>query len=127
MSADLLLPDPEALFVAFLLGCPPVVALTTPLRIGTKLAAGQLPSIRITTVSGDVPQHHEANATLEVECWGGTRGEASLLARTVVSVLPDIKGAQVSFYDVTLGPLSRPDPVSERPRFIVDVQLITHP
>jgi len=127
MPADLLLPDPEQLLIAFLITRPTVTAITTSTRIGTVLAAGQNASIRITTVSGDVPQHHEANATLEVECWGGTRAEASALARTVVSVLPDIKGSQVSFYDVTLGPFSRPDPVSERPRFIVDVQLITHP
>jgi len=111
----------------FLLSRSAVVAITTADRIGTDLAAGEAVSIRVTTVWADVPQYHEAHVTLELECWGGTRAEASDLARVVVDELPNIKGADVSHWDVTLGPFSRPDPVSDRPRFIVDVELITHP
>lgn len=123
----IMLPDPEQLMIDFLLTQASVVALTTTDRIGTDLAAGESTSIRITTVGGDVPQYHEANVSLELECWGGTRAQASDLARTVVDVMPGIRSADVSHWDVTLGPFYRADPVSDRPRFIVDVQLITHP
>lgn len=71
------------------------------------------------------------NPLIQVDCWGrpGNRVQANDLAALIVSVFqsqtrttlpsgPVLLGARV-----TLGPLWRPDPANDAPRYQVDVQL----
>lgn len=126
---DALLPDAEALFGAFLRAQPAVSALVGT-RASTRIADVPIwPLVRISRVGGTQGQRWEDRPRLSAECWADLNDQAgaSLLARTVVAVLPDIRGryavqaGYVVSYELVLGPLWSPDPVSNRPRYIVDV------
>lgn len=132
---DVLLPDAEALLGAFLRAQSAVSALVGT-RVGTLIPNPPTwPLVRLTRVGGTQAQRWEDRPRLSVECWADLNDQAgaSLLARTVIAVLSDIRGryvAQAGYvvsWDVVLGPLWSPDPISNRPRFLVDVALATFP
>lgn len=127
MAVDPIFVDGEQLLITFLAGRPAVTAFAAANRIGTDLAAGQAATIRVSLVTTDLQEHWLAVQTINVECWGGTRAEARDLAFTVVAELAEIRSDHVSGYDVTLGPSYNPDPTSNRPRYLFDVDLMTHP
>jgi hypothetical protein len=62
----------------------------------------------------------------QVECWGGTQGQADQLARTVCAAIYDMRGpitdGHVIIAKPTLRPLWQPD-ANGRPRYIIQVQL----
>ncbi len=126
---DPLLPGPEALLGAFYRNHPSLAPLHGG-RVGTRLG-GVYPAIRLARL-GSPPGHRwEDRPTVQVECWADEQAQADLLARTVVAVTPEVLGAHlqgvVSGWDITLGPLWSPDPTTARARYLIDVQLQTHP
>lgn len=128
MTTFAVLPDLDGTFIAFL----KAHAALTPLhaaRVGTKLAAGTNTSIRVANIGGTMPWPWLWRAEYQVECWGGTEVQAFQLARTVMAVvfeLPATSDFIVSAI-VTLSAYSSPDPLSDRPRYIVHVQIEATP
>jgi hypothetical protein len=127
---DALLPDPGELLRVFLLGQPAVTAIVGD-RISVALSSGE-PSIRYAMVAGNPDGYAVASPLMQVECWGraGTDdGTSSLLARTVVAVVPgmygDFVGGRVAGGAAENWFPSR-DPVTERAREIVHVRLLDH-
>jgi len=124
-----LLPDAEVLMVDFLATHPNLTALVGE-RVGTGLD-NDLPAIRVTRMGRAPTATWEDVPELQLECWAETQNEASVLARTVVSVLPDVVGEHaegaVRGWAITLGPLWSPDPDTDLARYLVDVSLLTYP
>jgi hypothetical protein len=127
--ANALLPDAEVLVIGFLASHPDLNPLISD-RVGTDLDA-RLPAIRVTRLSRPPRQDWEDNPELQIDCWAETQEEASVLARTVVSVLPDIVGVHVEgavrSYEVILGPFWSPDPDANYARYLVDAAFLTYP
>lgn len=119
------LPDLDAALVSFLTGH----ASLTPLhggRVGTTIS-GTLTQIRIANLGGPDTWPWEANHEFQVECWGGTQGQANTLARTVCAVIYDMRGpitdGHVTIAKPTLRPFWSPDLSTARPRYIVQISL----
>lgn len=128
-----MLPDAEALFAAFLRGAALVTAL-----VGTRstTAIPENPTWPLTTttrVGGVQTQSWEDRPRLSVSCWGGTKEQAADLAAAVVAVLPDVIGQHATYGGwvrgavPVAGPLWAPDDDDNRPRYVVDVVLVTMP
>lgn len=125
-----LLPDAEVLMIDFLSDHPALTAILGD-RVGTSLDSG-LPAIRVTRLGRAATQTWEDVPELQLECWAETQDDASVLARTVVSVLPDIPGnhpeGAVRGWEQTLGPLWAPDLTeSDLARYLIGVTLLTYP
>jgi hypothetical protein len=128
--ADLLTLDVEATFVSFLLSRTALTALVST-RIGTRKDSTDA-CITVRRVAGGLTftDGPEDNPTLQVDCWanGDDEDGASLIARTLVSVLPEMRA-----YNVHLGPhfvsliLPSSDPDTGRARVQVDVDLLSYP
>jgi hypothetical protein len=125
------LPDTDAAIVAFYDSHPDL----TPLhggRVGTDLPAGQLPSVRLTNIGGPGFSPWIATVEYQVECWGGTAQEASELARTLYAASFELRsrsvdgGWAITAYP-TLLPFWRPDPVTNRPRYITQIVIQATP
>ena len=134
-------PDVEAIVGAYLRDAPAVAAL-----VGTRVG-GRTPKttdeawVRVTQYDDSPnPQSvalHHVIVHLQIDCYAGNdpstgQGEASLLARTVRSVLTDLPGAHDEgvVSSVTFNGTQRaPDGVftPARERFIVDVSVGVHP
>lgn len=131
---DAVLPDAEWVVTDFLENQAAVTAITGT-RIGTSLSKTAGAAIRVVRVGGPLTHRWEDEPTVQIECWSADsdRASASDLARTVLSVLPDIVGSRatpaawVSGYTVTQGPLPVPDDSTRRQRFLIDVVLHLHP
>ena len=125
-----LMPDVDQAFVDFLRSHPALGPLHGG-RVGTKLAAGSLPSARIASVGGTAPWPWEGLPEYQVEWWGGDEAAAKRLARTGEAALWDflgpIAGGQVTGITVPISMLWSPDDVSARPRVITQVQYRVQP
>lgn len=124
------MPDVDQAFVDFIDSHPSL----TPLhggRVGTRLAAGSLTSVRIASLGGGQPWPWESQPEYQVEWWGGTQAEAKLLARTGESVLWEflgpITGGRVTGVAIPLSQLWSPDETTDRARFLTQVQYRVHP
>lgn len=96
--------------------------------------AGPVPSVIIRQVGGgplarkDIP---ETRYTLQFDCWGTSRTEASLIARTLMGELTGLGDPGVVVDGVYLGcaqilnMLWLPDPDSDTARYIVDALITT--
>jgi hypothetical protein len=122
------LPDLDAALIAFLDTHADLIPLHGG-RVGTKLATGSLTSIRIANLGGTMPDPRVYRAEFQVECWGGTDIQANQLARTVCAVIFEMPATldYVVTAVPTLAPLSSPDSVSNRPRYITQVQIEATP
>ncbi len=124
-----LLPDAEVLVVAFLADHPDLIPLHDG-AVATHLPA-ERPAIRVTRLPGPTNAPEEDTPELQVECWAADQDEASVLARSVVAVSPDLKGDHdegvVAGVEVTLGPTYQPDPDTEEPRYLLRLGLLTYP
>lgn len=127
---DKLLPSGEALLGKFLREHHAVAAIVGT-RVGTRLDSAR-PAIRLTRLGSPPSQRWEDQPELQVECWAADEVTADLLARTVVAALPDLLERRdldglVKGYEITLGPLSSPDPFTDQPRYVVGVRLLIYP
>jgi hypothetical protein len=122
------LPDLDAALISFLDTHADLIPLHGG-RVGTKLATGSLTSIRIANLGGTMPDPRVYRAEFQVECWGGTDIQANQLARTVCAVIFEMPATldYVVTAVPTLAPLSSPDSVSNRPRYITQVQIEATP
>lgn len=122
------MPDVDQAFVDYLDTCPPLVPLHGG-RVGTRLAAGSLPSVRVARIGGTQPWPWEALPEYQVEWWGGSEFEAKALARAGEAALWGFLGAVAWVTGVAL-PVSMlwsPDETSERARVISQVQYRVNP
>jgi hypothetical protein len=124
-----LLPDLDQELVDFLTAH----ASLSPLhgeRVGTSLQS-ESTSIRIASLGGVQPWPWEGTSEYQIECWGGTQGQAQTLARTVVAAVYDMRGpvdgGHVIGVAVTLRPLWSPDETTARPRYLLHVSLTATP
>lgn len=125
---DPLLPDPETLLVSRLAAQSSITAITST-RIGTRIPSEPVyPLIRVAHVGGS-PNGDGASAfaALQVDAWADDDATASLLGRTVVAVLRDLRAITgsgwVALTDITSGPLPVPDPDSQRHRYISTLEM----
>ena len=134
MSADPVAPDTGEvlrLWLRSLTSIQPVVDT----RIGLTLT-GPAPAIRYASLGPGVNLGGGAVAVrYQIECWGAggdtpDTGVANNVARTIVSETPGfvgiIGGARVSGAS-SGAPYERPDPVTNRPRSIVEIAYIASP
>lgn len=125
-----LLPDMDQELIDFLTAH----ASLTPLhggRVGTELRT-DLTCLQVTNLGGSVSWPWEATTEYAISAWGGTRGQANLLVRTVVAAVFDLTGTAVDGGRVTgvavpLAPLWQPDEETARPRYRTDVSLAVMP
>jgi hypothetical protein len=121
-----LLPDTEQELVDFLTGH----AALGPLhggRVATELRT-DLTALQVTGLGGSQPWPWEATHEFQVSAWGGDKGQAHTLARTVVAAVFDlvgqaVDGGRVSGVAIRLAPLWSPDETTGRPRYRTDVAL----
>ncbi len=123
-----LLPSAEQAAVAWLKADPDLAAIHGG-RVGTRLGA-VLPAIRVTRVGGVPDEPWLDNPSIQLECWAADQATADLLTRTLLAVLPTVRGllsdGRVHTYLVTSGPYWAPDDpdLSSNARYIVTVQLL---
>jgi hypothetical protein len=119
------LPDLDAGLVTFLRDHADLATLHGG-RVGTQLPAGTGTAIRVANLGGTMPWPWLCRAEFQVECWGGTEAQANQLARTVCAAIYEatgsVTGGWIVTAIVTLAPLWRPDDVSNRPRYITQIQ-----
>lgn len=124
------LPDLDRALVTFLDNHTALTPLHVG-RVGTRLAAGDGPAVRVTSLGGSQPWPWRALSEFQVEWWGGDQGQANLLARTGEAALYDligpITGGRVTGLSVALSMLWSPDDQTGRARYLTQVQLIVHP
>lgn len=123
----MLLPSAAAMVVAGLKADPDLAAIHGG-RVGTKLHA-TLPAIRVQRVGGTVPEVWEDQPVMQIECWAPDEGAADLLVRTVLAVLPSLRGASLRTYQIESGPYWAPDDpsLSSNARYIITARLLTTP
>jgi hypothetical protein len=133
--ATRLLPDVEALVVAWLKAHPSVSALVGT-RVATELpAAPAWPFLTVTQIGGnELIADHLDDQYLQLMSWGDSKGQANLLIRTARAALIELRGENTSrgvVTDVrtTFTPFWQPDDsVSPpRPRYRCDFSLVCHP
>lgn len=126
-----LLPDPVEQFIAWAATRTAITTIAGD-RISIN-APGPQPGIRVELVSGTHDQPGVGAPLLQVGCWGrgnaADDGTASLLARTVVAEIDtfvgEFAGGKVAGADASY-PFSSPDPITNRPRHIVQVRVLSH-
>ena len=128
MTTYTVLPDLDALLVGFLNSHADLIPLHGG-RVGTKLPAGTNTSIRVANIGGTMPWPWYYRGEFQVECWGGTEVQANELARTVCAVIFEMTTAYANVLTstVTIAPYAAPDLVSNRFRYITQVQIEATP
>lgn len=130
--ADSLIPDAGEAWRAFAATRPAITNLVGD-RNGLVLS-GDEPAIRYALVSGRYDGAGVAAPLLQIECWGAgggldDDGTAWNIAAAVVSVASEFvgvyAGARVAGVRVS-HPFWSPDPVTDRPRYIVELRLLDH-
>jgi len=125
-----LLPDLDQVLVDFLTGHAALAPLHGG-RVGTQLAAGDSPAIRTSSLGGNQPWPWEAVQQFQIESWGGSQGDAKLLARTVEAAVYELIGPVTGGYirgvAVPLSQLWSPDDQTGRPRYRTDIALTIYP
>lgn len=124
------LPDIEQELIDFLTAHADLAPLHGG-RVGSELQT-DLAALQVTLLGGVQPWPWEAVPEFQISAWGGSKDEASLLARTVVAAVFDlvgqaVTGGHVSGADVRLAPLWSPDEDTNRPRYRTDVALTIYP
>lgn len=129
MTLHAVLPDTEAALVAFL----NAHADLAPLHdwVGTQVQA-TTPGIQVTALGGAQPWPWEATPEFQLSAWGGTKAQASLLARTAAAAVFElvgtaVTGGRITGVDVRLAALWVPDETTNRPRYRTDVALTVMP
>lgn len=122
------LPDVDQAFVDYLDTYPLLVPLHGG-RVGTRLAAGSLPAVRVARIGGTQPWPWESLPEYQVEWWGGDESAAKALARTGEAALWGFLTAftWVTGVGLPVSMLWSPDDLSGRPRVISQVQYRVHP
>jgi hypothetical protein len=75
----------------------------------------------------------EDEPELQLEVWADTKEGAYEVARVVVAETPAVRGIYPEFDGycsggaVVAGPIWAPDPLTSMPRYVVSVELRTHP
>lgn len=126
---DPLLPDTEALAVAWARAQDDLTAL-----VGTRVATAipptpTFPLIRLNRVSGTPDQPWRDLPRIQAHCYADLGGEAtaSLVARTLVACLGDLRGSgEMAGAEVVFGPFPDHDPETQRPRVQVDFTFAAH-
>lgn len=144
------LPDAEAIVVAYLVDHPDIVDLFADNPEPGESASGRVvarpydrivwPFLTCRRIGGSAKTHHWIDqAQLEIAGWSfdrsGTSGdiEAALICRTAVAALHDIPQVDPEGLGVVTGvrdltsPRPIADPVTYRPRYIAEVLLTLHP
>lgn len=125
-----LLPDMEQALVTFLTSHAGLFALHGG-RVGTELQQ-DLVCLQVTSLGGQQPWPWESVPEFQISSWGGTKGEASALDRTVRSAVFELVGAPVTGGRVTgiavrLAGLWSPAEDTGRPRYRSDFALTSMP
>lgn len=126
------MPFVEKLVIDYLLSIDELVDLVGDGGIGTVLPAAR-PFVRVSRVGGseavrewlDAPRiQFEAYADDQAEAW-----QVAALVRAAVQQIDRVQHDEgvVTAATVLLGPVWLPDPPTDRPRYILDVQLHVHP
>lgn len=121
-------PDPQSVLITFLQGHPDVSAISST-RVSSMKIDTDLPRIQVSAVPGPVTEPWEEASEFQVDCWGGTEGQALTLARTVCAAIYDLipQSPAVTQAFPTVKPFAAHDPTTGRPRFIVQVQINQSP
>lgn len=90
------------------------------------------PAITVTLVSDTVPiDFWLSGAALQIDCYGSTREEARLVARTAHAVLVATQGKTdlgvISSIHTLLGVRRMPEPVDNRARYMFEIRAYIHP
>jgi hypothetical protein len=122
------LPDVDKAFVEYIDSHPSLMPLHGG-RVGTRLPAGSLASVRIASLGGGQPWPWEGRPEYQVEWWGGTEFEAKTLARHGEAALWGFLEAVawVTGVSMPISMLWSPDETSGRSRVISHVQYRVHP
>lgn len=126
---DQLLVDIEAAFIDFLLAQPSVSALVGTRIYTRKPADPTWPLITVRRVAGGVTPADGPldNPTLQVDCWadGDNEDQASLIARTTIAALADLRAYDARHLGLYLvnGVVPLTDPDTGRARVSLDVEL----
>lgn len=123
-----LLPDPETLVLAALAAQPSITAITGT-RIGSRIPdLPTYPLIRVARVGGGPDSPSSERVVVQIECWANDDATASLLARTVIAAHVDLRNATAAGWVALTNPVSVIplfDQVSEKARYIIDVEMET--
>ncbi|GAA3781161.1 hypothetical protein [Micromonospora maritima] len=124
------LPDVDQALVDYLNSHPTLVPLHGG-RVGTKLAAGTSPAVRISSLGGTQPWPWEGFPEYQVEWWGGTESQTKALARAgeaaLWGFLGPIVGGRVTGLSIPVSMLWSPDDTSARPRVITQASFNVFP
>lgn len=128
-----LLPSTEALVVAYLRASTDVTALIGT-RIGTELYAGTGGAVWLSHVTGsEQVRNHLITSIVDIRSYGGSKGDADLLARTVHAVMHDLPGVRpagvVTGVEALTIPSWSPDDGFDppRPRYLATYAVTVHP
>lgn len=129
-----LLPDAEILLVAALKASADVTAIAGT-RVGTELYAGTDPAVWLTLVTGgETFRNHLVAPVVDVRSYGGSKAQASTLARTCHAVLlTELMGVHaqgiVTAVETLTLPAWSPDEgfTPPRPRYIGSYLVRCHP
>lgn len=123
-------PDPRTLLVTALRLHPGISTLVAG-RVSTELPGSPSYPLIVASAVTDVPgQPWESRARVQADCWAETEEDASLVSRTLVAIHPELRGAYPAGRILLTDALSRlwlPDPVSTRPRYVVDLRVTVAP
>lgn len=134
-STLILLPDSEAIAVAYLAGQPDV-ALIVEGRVYASLPEVLVwPFANVARIGGrpepGAPSSWIDHAHLQIAGWSEDRDEAYDLCAVALGALHEIPQLQglgvVTAVQDILGPIQRNDPETKRPRFMAEVLMSTHP
>lgn len=124
-------PDVEAVVVAALLDDDGVTAAVGQRVYGARPAKATDPMLVVTRLGGPQTQDWIENARIQVDAWGTTRTDAFAAANAAAAALWRLSGTftagVVSGTARTLGPFRLDDPVTNRPRYIVEFTVFAHP
>jgi hypothetical protein len=130
MMAYTVLPDMEQEIVTLLAAHASLLPLHGG-RVSTELAT-TLTCLQVTALGGTQPWPWESTVEFQISAWGGDKGQANLLARTVAAAAYDfvglaVIGGRVVGADVRLAPLWAPDEETGRPRYRTDLAFTVMP
>jgi hypothetical protein len=132
-----LLPDIEAIAVAYLMAHPDITAICGD-RVYTEIPEGPTyPFVTVLRIAGR-PRPRPRwidQAQLQISAWGNdddlSREDTRDLCETAVAALHDLPGVTdlgvVTGVEDILGPRSLPDPETSFPRFEAEVLVTAHP
>lgn len=128
-----LLPDAEALTVAFLRADDTVQGLVDQ-RVSTQLPAVPVfPLVLVTGITGrEVIRAHLDEQVVQLGAWADDEVTAALVARAVRAVMltapqADHELGAVTHTRTVSPPRPVPDPVSDRPRYLFDMGVVVRP